>query len=72
MSEDKFEKAIEDFFTWSWQTEIIVSCIFTVLLLIIGLLLFKRKKKTAAWLFTGCGILVIIFDVSRLLLHSLF
>lgn len=72
MTEDKFEKAIEDFFTWSWQTEVIVSCFIAVILFIIGLSFLKRSKKTAGWIFAGCGVLTIILDVLRLLLQALF
>lgn len=72
MTEDKFEKAIEDFFTWSWQTEVIVSCVIALILLVIGFFLFRKKKKTAGWIFVGCGVLVIVLDVLRLLLQLLF
>lgn len=72
MTEDKFEKAVEDFITWSWQTEIIVSCVITLILLVIGFFLFRKKKKTAGWIFAGCGVLVIVLDVLRLLLQLLF
>ncbi len=34
MTEDKFEEAIESFVTWSWQTEVIVSCVIAVILMV--------------------------------------
>jgi LPXTG-motif cell wall-anchored protein len=71
MTEDKFEKAIEDFFAWSWQTEAIASFAIGTLMLIIGFVLLIRRKKIAGWILAGCGIFEIILVVLRLLIQYL-
>ena len=70
MTEYKFEQAIEDFFTWSWQTEAFAAFVTGTLLLIIGFVLFIRKKK-AGWILVGCGMFEIILEALRLPLQYL-
>lgn len=72
MTEDKFEQAIENFFNWSWQTELIVCGISAFILIVVGYLLFKKKKKTAGWICLGSGLLVLVTDILRLFIKLLF
>jgi hypothetical protein len=65
MTEEKFEQAIENFFTWSWQVELIVSGICAAALLLTGLYLLKKGKKNAGWICAGLGV-VLLTDIARL------
>lgn len=71
MSEQAFEKTIEDsvnmFGNWAYRYEIIFGGIFSIVFIVIGTILLKRKKKNAGYIFLGIGLLVLILDVIKVI-----
>lgn len=69
MTANTFEHAVDNFFSWSWQLEFIVTGIIAVAMLVVSWYLFKREKKNAGWVCLGIGAVVLLTDITRLIIQ---
>ena len=75
MTEQGFEQAVEQsvdsFANWAWQYEFIIGVVLFIILLILGFVLIRRKKRNAGFICMGVGGLIFAFDVIKALFRLL-